>query len=176
MRGWGRGERRQSDVSACSRAKRKNRNNRGPGMPSWWELGSVTSSLRLDRQTDVSSCQLDRLCCDSATLLYDGKTKMGIFECRSCWITIQSCVTDVVYTVSKPWDLYPSVVTWLVLSPLSSTLVQVGYLEFECCLILFLSMKPSILRQCAFFHCTPLTSIELLVTIFVYVVGRSIRP
>ena len=26
MRGWGRGERRQSDVSACSRAGRKNRN------------------------------------------------------------------------------------------------------------------------------------------------------
>ena len=26
MRGWGRGERRQSDVSACSRAKRKNQN------------------------------------------------------------------------------------------------------------------------------------------------------
>ena len=30
MRGWGRGERRQSDVSACSRAKRKNRNNVSP--------------------------------------------------------------------------------------------------------------------------------------------------
>ena len=28
MRGWGRGEREQSDVSACSRAKRKNRNKR----------------------------------------------------------------------------------------------------------------------------------------------------
>ena len=80
------------------------------------------------------------------------------------------------YTVSEPWDLYPSVVTWLVLSALSSTLVQVGYLEFERNLILFLSMKPSILRQCAFFHCTALTSIELLVTIFAYVVGHSIRP